>query len=138
MLSSDETPCFLTSELSEKQSQIIGAFLDLLKCEPLDKNGLSSSTPLSSYNGCQISTANHSDLSLASELNGSSRKPEEQNGHHTAVSHQNGSSTKASKQSMKLTQAVQMLISALEGLYTQTQRYLVYRLFLFLLILFHF
>lgn len=116
VLSSGETPCFLTSELSEKQSQIIGAFLDLLKCEPLDKNGLSSSTPLSSYNGCQISTANHSDLSLASELNGSSRKPEEQNGHHTAVSHQNGSSTKASKQSMKLTQAVQMLISALEEL----------------------
>jgi len=118
MLSSDETPCFLTSELCEKQSQIIGAFLDLLKCEPLDKNGLSTSTPLSSYNGCRISTANHSDISLTSELNGSSHKPEEQNGHHTAVSHQNGCSTKASKQSMEPMHAIQMLISALEGLDT--------------------
>jgi len=118
MLSSDETPCFLTSELSENQSQIIGAFLDLLKCEPLDKNGLSTSTPLSSYNGCRISTANHSDISLTSELNGSSRKPEEQNGHHTVVSHQNGCSTKASKQSMEPMHAIQMLISALEGLDT--------------------
>ncbi|KAK7139195.1 hypothetical protein R3I93_016355 [Phoxinus phoxinus] len=117
MLSSGETPCFLTSVLSEKQSQIIGAFLDLLKCEPLDKNGLSTSTPLSSFNGCcQISTANHSDLSLASELNGSSCKPEEQNGHHAVVSHQNGCSTKASKQSMELMHAIQMLISALEEL----------------------
>lgn len=118
MLSSGETPCFLTSELPEKQSQIISEFLDLLKCEPLDKNGLSTSTPLSSYNGCQISTANHSDLSLASELNGSSLKPEEQNGHHTAVSHQNGWETKASKQSIELMHAIKMLISALEGLYT--------------------
>ncbi|CAM4636273.1 unnamed protein product [Leuciscus chuanchicus] len=116
MLSSGETPCFLTSELPEEQSQNISAFLDLLKCEPLDKNGLSTSTPLSSYNGCQISTANHSDLSLASELNGSSRKPEEQNGHHTAVSHQTGCSTKASKQSMELMHAIKMLISALEEL----------------------
>ncbi len=37
MLSSGEAPCFLTSELSEEQSQNIGAFLDLLKCDQLDK-----------------------------------------------------------------------------------------------------
>ncbi|XP_048058254.1 gasdermin-E isoform X2 [Megalobrama amblycephala] len=107
MLSSDDTPCFLTNELSEKQSQI-ETFLDLLMREPLDKNGLSTSDE------CQISTANQSDLSLASEFNGSSHKPEEKNGCHNAVSNQNACSTKASKQSMEFMNAMQMLISALE------------------------
>lgn len=112
MLSSGDTPCFLTNELSENQSQIIEQFLDLLMREPLDKNGLSTS------DGCQISTANHSELSLSSEFNGSSHKPEEQNGFHKAVSNQNACSTKASKRSMEFMDAMQMLISALEGLYT--------------------
>ncbi|XP_051728505.1 uncharacterized protein gsdmea isoform X2 [Ctenopharyngodon idella] len=112
MLSSDDTPCFLTNELSEKQRQIIEPFLDLLMREPLDKNGLSTSTSLS--DGCQISTANHSDLSLESEFKGSSHKPEEQNGCHNAVSNQKACSTKASKHSMKFMDAMQMLISALE------------------------
>ncbi|XP_067267274.1 gasdermin-E [Chanodichthys erythropterus] len=88
MLSSDDTPCFLTNELSEKQSQI-EPFLDLLMREPLDKNGLSTS------DGCQISTDN-------------------QNGCHNAVSNQNACSTKASKHSKEFMNAMQMLISALE------------------------
>ncbi|KAL0166519.1 hypothetical protein M9458_038363, partial [Cirrhinus mrigala] len=66
------------------------------------------------HNGCQISTANHSDSLLASELNGSSSKPDEQNGCHASVSHQNGCSTKASRESMKLMYAMEMLINALE------------------------
>lgn len=111
MLSSDDTPCFLINELSEKQSQI-EPFLDLLMREPLDKNGLSTS------DGCQISTDNQSDLSLASEFNGSSHKPDEQDGCHNAVSNQNACSTKASKHSKEFMNAMQMLITALEGLYT--------------------
>ncbi len=112
VLSSGEAPCFLTSELSEEQSQNIGAFLDLLKCDQLDKT---SSTSLSTYNECQISTTNHSNASLASELTGSSSTPEERNGCHTAVSHENGCSTKASRQSKELMDAMQMLMNALEG-----------------------
>lgn len=102
MLSSGEAPCFLTSELSEEQSQNIGAILDLLKCDQLDKT---SSMSLSTYNECQISATNHSDPSLASELNGSSSTPEERN----------GCSTKASRQSKELMYAMQMLMNALEG-----------------------
>ncbi|XP_059412087.1 gasdermin-E-like [Carassius carassius] len=113
VLSSGEAPSFLTSELSEEQSQNISVFLDLLKCEQLDKM---SSTSLSRYNGCQISTNNHSDPSLASELNGSSSTPEEQNGCHTAVSHENGCSTKASRKNVELMYAMQMLMNALEEL----------------------
>ncbi|XP_016341460.1 non-syndromic hearing impairment protein 5-like [Sinocyclocheilus anshuiensis] len=116
VLSSSAAPCFLDNELSEKQSQIIGAFLDLLKGEQLDKSGLTTSTSLSSYNGCQISTANHRDSPLASELNGSSPIPEEQNGCHKAVSHQNGCSTKASRQSMELMNVMEMLINSLDEL----------------------
>lgn len=116
MLSSSEAPCFLNNELSEKQSQIIDAVLDLLKGEQLDKSGLTTSTSMSSYNGCQVSTANHSDPLLESELNGSSPVPEEQNGCHAAVSHQNGCSTKASRQSMELMNVMKMLINALEEL----------------------
>ncbi|XP_067281003.1 gasdermin-E [Pseudorasbora parva] len=101
MLSSGENPCLITSELCGNQSQIMGAFLDLLKCEPLDKNGLSTST------------ASHSDLSLASELNGSSSKPEERNDCHAAVSHRDRCSSKASKERTELMHAMQMLISAL-------------------------
>ncbi|KAF4100565.1 gasdermin-E [Onychostoma macrolepis] len=113
VLSSGEASCFLTSELSEEQSQNIGAFLDLLKCDQLDKT---SSTSLSTYNGCQISTTNHSDPSLASELNGSSSTPEEQNGCHTAVSYENACSTKASRQSKDLMYSMQILMNALEEL----------------------
>lgn len=113
VLSTGEAPCFLTSELSEEQSQNISAFLDLLKCDQLDKM---SSTSLSSYNGCQISTTDHSDPSLASELNGSSSTPEERNGCHTAVSHENGCSTKASRKNVELMYAMQMLMNALEEL----------------------
>ncbi|XP_043073854.1 gasdermin-E isoform X2 [Puntigrus tetrazona] len=110
VLSSGEAPCFLTSELSEEQSQNISAFLDLLKFDQPDK------TSLSSYNGCQISTTNHNDPSLAFELNGSSSAAEEQNGCHTAVSHENGCSTKASRQNTELMYAMQMLMNALQEL----------------------
>lgn len=113
VLSSGEASCFLTNELSEEQSQNIGAFLDLLKCDQLDKT---SSTSLSTYNGCQISTTNHSDPSLASELNGSISTAEEQNGCHTAGSHENACSTKASRQSKELMYGMQMLMNALEEL----------------------
>lgn len=105
-LSSDEAPCFLTNELSEKQSQIIGEFLDLLKWESLENNQPSTSTSLSITNGCQKSTANHSHPLVASD----------QNGCHTAVSNQNGCSKAASKPSMELMYAMQMLLCALEEL----------------------
>lgn len=133
VLSTGEAPCFLTSELSEEQSQNISAFLDLLKCDQLDKM---SSTSLSSYNGCQISTTDHSDPSLASELNGSSSTPEEQNGCHTAVSHENGCSTKASRKNVELMYAMQMLMNALEGQYYTylTQRFLMHKDYLYSLI----
>ncbi|XP_073678483.1 gasdermin-E [Garra rufa] len=116
MLSSDEASSFITNELSAKQNEIIDTFLDLLKFKQLHKSEPSTSTPLSSYNGCQKSTANHSDPHSASELNGSSSPTDEQNGCHMASSHQNGCSTKASRQSMELMYAMQMLIDTLEEL----------------------
>ncbi|XP_051992287.1 gasdermin-E-like [Xyrauchen texanus] len=107
VLSSGESPCFFNNELSDEQSQVIGAFLDLLKCEPFEKCGLTTtSIELSNQNGSQVSTAKNSGIPLASEMYGSS-----QNGCHTAVSHQNGSSSNA-----KVLIAMHMLISATEEL----------------------
>ncbi|XP_059366376.1 gasdermin-E-like [Carassius carassius] len=116
VLRSGEAPCFLNNELSEKQSQMIDEFVDLLKGEKLGKSGLTTSTSLSSYNGCQISTANHSDPLVASELNGSSPIPEEQNGCDMAISHQNECSTEASRESVERMNVMEMLINALEEL----------------------
>ncbi|XP_026098953.1 gasdermin-E-like isoform X2 [Carassius auratus] len=114
-LRSGEDPCFLNNE-SEKQSPIIDEFVDLLKGEKLCKSGLTTSTSLSSYNGCQISTANHSDPLVAPELNGSSPIPKEQSGCDMAVSHQNECSTEASRESMERISVMEMLINALEEL----------------------
>lgn len=105
-LSSDEAPCFLTKELSEKQSQIIREFLHLLKWESHENNQYPTSTSLSITNGCQKSTANHSHPVMASD----------QNGGHSAKSNQNGCSKAASKPSMELMYAMQMLLCALEEL----------------------
>ncbi|XP_051526395.1 gasdermin-E-like [Myxocyprinus asiaticus] len=112
VLSSDEAPCFFKDELSEEQSQIISTFLDLLKCEPFDKGGLTTtSMALSNQNGSQLSTADYNDFPFASEMYGSS-----QNGCHTAVFHPNGSSSKATKQSTQVLIAMHMLISGIEEL----------------------
>ncbi|XP_056335053.1 gasdermin-E [Danio aesculapii] len=104
-LSSDEAPCFLTKEPSQKQSQIINEFLHLLKLE-LHENNQHPTSTLSISNGCQKSTANHSHPVMVPD----------QNGCHSAKSNQNGCSKAASKPNMDLIYAMQMLLCALEEL----------------------